>query len=107
MLATSGVKSFVIFLYADEEIQWTTGDLSGGDDGLGGTEALAGLNAGDGENFVTIPGSLTPKIINITQTSNVGNPGVWIFRVDHGTKCMFYTCSYISYSTSVNINNCD
>ena len=92
MLATNGVKSFVIFLYADGEIQWTTGDRSGGYRGFGGTEALAGINAGDGKNFVTIPGSLTPKIISITQTSNVGNPGVWIFRVDHGTKCM-YVCS--------------
>ena len=99
MLATNGVKSFVIFLYADEGIQWTTSVDSGVFRGLGGTRALAGINAGDGENFVTIPGSLTPKIINITQTSNVGNPGVWIFRVDHGTKCMFYTCGYISYNT--------
>ena len=99
MLATNGVKSFVIFLYADGEIQWTTGDRSGG------TEALAGINAGDGKNFVTIPGSLTPKIISITQTSNVGNPGVWIFRVDHGTKYMFYTL--VTVVTSANINNCD
>ncbi|XP_065916878.1 uncharacterized protein [Dysidea avara] len=83
ILATSGVESFVVFLYADGRIQWTTGDFSGGDDGLGGTEALAGINAGDGENFITIPGSLTPSIINITQTTNVGIPGMWIFRVDH------------------------
>jgi len=71
-------------LYVDGRIQWTTGDNSGGDGGLGGTEALAGINAGDGENFVTIPGSLTPSIIDIAQTSNVGIPGMWIFRVDHG-----------------------
>ena len=60
-----------MFLYADGEIQWTNG-------------ALAGINAGDGVNSVAIPGSLTPNIINITQTSNVGIPGVWMFQVDRG-----------------------
>ena len=72
-------------MYADGRIQWTTGYYSGGDDGLGGTEALAGINAGDGHNSYTIPGSQTPSIVNITQTSNVGLPGVWIYNL----KCMF------------------
>jgi len=63
-------------------MQWTTGDSSDGNDGLGGTEALAGINAGDVVNFVTIPGSQTSGIINnVTQTSNIGIPGMWIFRV--------------------------
>ena len=73
-----------MFLYADKRVQWTTGDSSGGSNGFGGTEALAGINAGDGINFVTIPGSLTPSIINITQTSNVGIPGIWMFKVNEG-----------------------
>ena len=80
------MESFVIFLYADGRIQWTTGDNSGGFRGLGGTEALAGINAGDGVRFVTIPRSLTTGIINIDQTSNVGTPGIWIFRVDTGNR---------------------
>ena len=78
----SSEESFVTFIYDD--IQWTTGDRSGGNDGLGGTEALAGINAGDGNNSITIPGSLTPDILNITETSNVGIPGVWMFRVGEG-----------------------
>ena len=89
ILATTELESFVIFLYA--EMQWTTGDASGGINGLNGTEALAGINVGDGVNNVTIPGSLTPSIINISQTSNVGIPGVWIFKVGEGTfirSCM-------------------
>ena len=45
-MATNGVNSFVIFLYADGEIQWTTGDASGGTGGLGGTPAQVGFNAG-------------------------------------------------------------
>jgi len=76
-----------MFLYADGRIQWTTGDRSGGDDGLGGTEALAGIDGGDGFNFVTIPGSQTPSIINISQTSNVGIPGIWMFSL----KSMYCT----------------
>jgi hypothetical protein len=74
-----------MFLYADGLIQWTTGDASGGTDGLGGTEALAGFNAGDGVHSATVPNSLTPGIINISQTSNVERDGLWIFRVDLGS----------------------
>ena len=60
------------------------GDNSGGIDGFGGNEALAGINAGDGANSTTIPGSLTPSIINITQTSNVDIPGMWILKSGQG-----------------------
>ena len=86
MLATSGFESFAIFLYAYGKIQWTTGDATG-TNGFGGSEALAGINAGDGINFMNITGSLTPNIINITKTSNVGIPGVWMFKVGSGTLC--------------------
>ena len=72
ILATSELESFVMFLYAD--LQWTTGDSSFGSDGLGGIEALAGYNAGDQINSYTITGSHTPRIINITRTSNVKIP---------------------------------
>ena len=83
VLATSELESFVLFLYAD--LQWTTGDISGGFNGLGGTEALAGFNAGDQINSYTLPGSRTSSIIDITTTSNVGIPGTWIFKVGQGT----------------------
>ena len=73
-----------MFVYPNGKMQWTTGDDSGGIDGLGGTEAVAGINTGDGVNSITIPGSLTPSIINISQTSNVGIPGVWMFTVGKG-----------------------
>ena len=75
VLATTGVESFVIFLYADGKIQWTDEN----------NRTVAGINAGDGINSITIPGSETPSIINITQTSNVGIPGVWMFKVGKGT----------------------
>ena len=82
ILATSELESFAIFLYSN--LQWTTGDNSGGIRGLYGTEALAGYNAGDRINSYTIPGSRTPGIINLTTTSNVGIPGTWIFKVGQG-----------------------
>ena len=71
-----------MFLYAD--IQWTTGDDSNGINGIGGNEAVVGFNAGDGINSKIISGSMTPSIINITQTSNIGVPGTWIFKVTEG-----------------------
>ena len=81
-MATDGTLSFVIFLYADGLIQWTTGDASEGSGGLGGIPAQVGFNAGDGERFAAVPGSRTASIINIASTSNVGLDGVWIYRVD-------------------------
>ena len=68
-------------MYADGEIQWTTGSASSGVDGLGGQSAQVGFNVGDGRHTV-IPASRTDAIINITHTSNVGTPGMWVFRVD-------------------------
>ena len=80
-------------MYAYGRIQWTTGDDSGGINGLGGNEALAGINVGDGINSTTIPGSQTPSIINVTQTSNVGIPGVWMFKVGEGNiMCIYVQC---------------
>ena len=95
MLATDGLLSFVIFLYADGEIQWTTGDASNGVNGLGGIPAQVGFDAGDGIRHATVPGSRTDAIINITQTSNVGIPGVWIFRID-GQEVVVAGCQIVT-----------
>ena len=76
----------MIFLYADGEIQWTTGDASGGTNGLGGTPAQVGFNAGDGNHSATVPGSRKAAIINIDNTSNVDVPGMWIFQVNENIR---------------------
>lgn len=81
-MATNGAQSFVIFHYADDGIQWTTGDASGGSNGFGGTPAQVGFNAGDGVRYSSVPGSRTADIVNIETTSNVDVAGVWVFRVD-------------------------
>lgn len=78
-----------MFLYAN--IQWA------------GT-ALAGINAGDGVNHVTIPVSLTSNILDIEETSNVGIPGIWIFKVGEGNTMFvrMYVCVYV-YTYPLNI----
>ena len=77
-------------------MQWTTGDSSGGTNGLGGNAATAGYDAGDLANFFNIPGSGTSEIINITQTNNVGNPGMWIFNIssNQGSSTVPYVYKY-------------
>jgi len=75
ILATNRLESFVIFLYAKWEIQWTTGDRSRRN------EALAGIDNGSG---ITIPGSQTPSIKEIAQTTNIDVPGIWVFKVGQG-----------------------
>jgi hypothetical protein len=71
--------------YRYEQLEWTTGDASGGSNGLGGTPAQMGFDAGDGKNFYRHPDSSTAAILNLAQGSNVGEPGVWRFEVRGGT----------------------
>ncbi|XP_072740487.1 alpha-tectorin [Ciconia boyciana] len=82
VLITDGVSSFALFNY--HEISWTTGTASGGDPltGLGGVMAQAGFNGGNITNFFSIPGSRTPDIVNIEETTNVNVPGRWAFKID-------------------------
>ena len=71
-MASSQYESFVMFLYAD--IQWANYYYG----------SLAGIDAGDGFNRVIVPESLTPNILNVDEASNIGIPGVWIFKVGEG-----------------------
>ena len=82
ILVTDGRLSFAIFHYVRGGIQWTTGDASDGVNGVGGTPAQVGFNAGDGIRFASVPGSRTSDIINIDEQSNVFRPGVFIYQVD-------------------------
>ena len=73
----------MIFLYLDNGTQWTTGDSNEGYNGLGGTPALVGFNAGDNTNYYEVPESRTSSIVNIETTSNVGVAGMWVFQVNN------------------------
>jgi len=50
--ATIGVGNNVRLSYGD--MQWTTGDASGGSSGFGGTAATAGINKGDGSAYILL-----------------------------------------------------
>ena len=83
-----------------EELQWTTGDSSGGSNGLHGTEALVGFNVGDRVNYITVPGSREPNITNIVSTSNIGIPGIWMFKIDERMNTMYmYICTLLDMHT--------
>lgn len=41
-----------------------------------------GFDAGDGINYYVYNASQTPDIINITSMSNIGVPGIFVFRID-------------------------
>lgn len=83
VLVSDGKISFVLFLYAKGEIQWSSADSSGGTNGIGGTPAQAGFNAGDGYRHFSLSVSRTNDIIDIDDLhGNTGEEGLWIFRVD-------------------------
>ncbi|MEB3157591.1 MAG: nidogen-like domain-containing protein [Cyanobacteriota bacterium] len=67
------------FRYA--QLQWTTGSASGGVNGLGGTPAVAGYDAGNNRDYFMLPGSRTGAILDVVRQSNVSpdTPGLWQF----------------------------
>ncbi len=58
LIITNGIDSIlpggynISFCYGD--MQWTTGDASGGTNGFGGTPATVGINKGNGTNYIQI-----------------------------------------------------
>ncbi|CAJ0961123.1 unnamed protein product, partial [Ranitomeya imitator] len=106
VIITDGRSTYCLFNYA--EIQWTTGTASGGNNatGLGGTPALAGLNNVNGTSYYTIPGSLSPAILNISSTSNVNFPGRWAFKLDEDVIVpLSYTQDGTSQYVTTTINS--
>uniref|UniRef100_A0A914E9J2 NIDO domain-containing protein n=1 Tax=Acrobeloides nanus TaxID=290746 RepID=A0A914E9J2_9BILA len=97
-LVSNGAHSFAIFYY--NQILWTTGDASGGNNGLGGTPAFAGFDAGDGQDRYTIPGSCTADIINIVNETNCGKSGVFVFRIDNSTIIQPLTSTTVPITTA-------
>jgi hypothetical protein len=71
-----------------EQLQWTTGDASGGVGGLGGRAAQAGCDAGNQTHYLMLPGSGTAAVLdlaNLTNTpSNVSIEGLWVYAVRNG-----------------------
>lgn len=72
-----------------QTLEWTTGNASGGSNGLGGTPAQAGFDAGNEQDFFTIPGSRTEQVLDLQNTSNVSRndpnfSGLWRFTLRNG-----------------------
>jgi len=72
----------IIFRY--EDITWTAGDASGGEDGLGGTTARAGFSLG--ETYFELPASGNEASMLSLEgaVGNLGVTGVWQFIVSGG-----------------------
>lgn len=74
--ADTGIGNFdIVFRY--EQLQWTTGDASGG------IPAQAGFDGGNNRDFFTLPGSRTAAVTELANLSNVSTetPGLWSFQV--------------------------
>ena len=79
----TGLGNFdVEFRY--NRLEWTTGNASGGSNGLGGTPAQVGFDAGDSKNYFAHPDSRTHQVLDLVNSSNVGIDGVWRFRLREG-----------------------
>ncbi|RNA31957.1 nidogen and EGF-like domain-containing 1 [Brachionus plicatilis] len=68
VLASNGNLSFVIFNY--EQLTWSV------------ETAQAGLNGGDGTHYFNLPGSFSSSIKKLTNLSNIGVVGKWMYRTD-------------------------
>jgi uncharacterized protein (TIGR03437 family) len=76
-----------------DQVQWETGDASGGTDGLGGTSAAVGYSnglSGNANVYYQVPGSLVNGALidggpnALISNSNVGVPGRYVFSVRNG-----------------------
>ena len=69
---TDGVRSFVFLMY--NNLQWSQNGNS--------SHALAGFSAGDRISYMELPYSGTDNVTQLVSASNVGVPGLFIFRTD-------------------------
>lgn len=75
-----------------ENIDWTTGNASGGSNGLGGTPARAGYSAGNGvEYFELTQSGNQAALLALESASNVGIPGTFVFAVRNGVPTVGIT----------------
>lgn len=78
----TGSNTDVEFRYGN--LEWTTGDASGGENGLGGQPAFAGYTGGASGASQTLIGSGTSNILTLNQRSNINKAGRWYFPFRDG-----------------------
>lgn len=81
VLAIDNSRTVVIFVYND--IQW--GEL-----------VQIGFNAGDSGLFLMLPQALTVQTLNMANLSNIGKPGIFVFRVDGKLHVCTFSCVIIT-----------
>ncbi len=82
-----------------ENIDWTTGNASGGSNGLGGTPARAGYSAGNGvEYFELTQSGNQGALLALESASNVGAAGTYVFAVRNGVPTVGVTAGDASIS---------
>ena len=75
-----------------ENVDWTTGNASGGSNGLGGTPARAGYSAGNGVEYFELPQSGNQAdLLALESASNIGTPGTFVFSVRNGVPSVGVT----------------
>lgn len=47
-----------------------------------GTPAFVGFQNVTGKKVYSLPGSGTEQVLLLQNTSNIGEPGIWVFRID-------------------------
>ncbi|MBR0873901.1 M10 family metallopeptidase C-terminal domain-containing protein [Bradyrhizobium tropiciagri] len=76
----------IVFRY--QSINWSSGDASGGSNGLGGTAARAGYTAGDGNNAhraeLSAAGNQAAMLALDSTAGNTGQTGLWVYGVRGG-----------------------
>ena len=77
VMVTNGAKTFVLYLYPENEIQWGAGAQIGLDSGSLGSSITSFAPT----NFMH-PTALTSDSIAVANTTNVGINGMWVFRTD-------------------------
>ena len=76
--------SFVMLNYGEMQFYKNSGASIG---------ASVGFSAGDFTNYVTLPNSNTPQVVDLQSTSNVGVPGQWIYAVGSAD----FSCCFVNY----------
>ncbi|KAI9561912.1 hypothetical protein GHT06_012874 [Daphnia sinensis] len=78
VIASDNQESFTLFAYPDKGIQWIQG--IGKNPNLPDARAQTGFVSGDGR-FYVLKGSGSDQVSNLNKLSNIGVPGLWMFRV--------------------------
>ncbi len=77
LIVSDGITTQTIFNYPDGGINWLRGSSNPAI-----SFPSAGLDAGNGVNYVNLPGAGTAGVVNLTAGTNTGELGQWIYSVD-------------------------